>query len=48
MAFHVRPVPIPNSGESPLTGGPSTFEEFFDAERARLFGALSVMTGCRG
>jgi RNA polymerase sigma-70 factor, ECF subfamily len=48
MASHVRPVPIPNSGEPPLTRGPSnSFEEFFDAERARLFGALSVMTGNR-
>jgi RNA polymerase sigma-70 factor (ECF subfamily) len=48
MASHVRPVPTPSSGESLLTGeSTSSFEEFFDAERARLFGALSVMTGSR-
>ena len=48
MASHVRPVPIPSSDE-PLVTRESigSFEEFFDSERARLFGALSVMTGNR-
>jgi RNA polymerase sigma-70 factor (ECF subfamily) len=46
MASHVRPVPKPD--ESLVTrGSPHSFEEFFDAERARLFGVLSVMTGNR-
>ena len=39
---------MPSSDESLVTHGSATsFEEFFDAERARLFGALSVMTGNR-
>ncbi len=48
MASHVRPVPIPSSDE-PLVTRESigSFEEFFDTERTRLFGALSVMTGNR-
>jgi RNA polymerase sigma-70 factor (ECF subfamily) len=48
MASHVRPVPTPSSDE-PLVTHESigSFEDFFDAERARLFGALSVMTGNR-
>ena len=46
MASHVRSVPNPD--ESLVTrGSPASFEEFFEAERARLFGALSVMTGNR-
>ena len=48
MASYVRPVPKPSSGESLLTSeSTGSFEAFFDAERARLFGALSVMTGSR-
>jgi RNA polymerase sigma-70 factor, ECF subfamily len=48
MTPHVRAVPTPSSDE-PLVTRSSTvaFEDFFDAERARLFGALSVMTGNR-
>ena len=39
---------MPNPDESIVThGSTSSFEGFFDAERARLFGALSVMTGNR-
>lgn len=39
---------MPNPDESVVTHEwTSSFEEFFDAERARLFGALSVMTGNR-
>jgi RNA polymerase sigma-70 factor (ECF subfamily) len=46
MASHVWPVPNPD--ESLVTpGSTSSFEDFFDAERVRLFGALSVMTGNR-
>ena len=48
MASHVRAAPMQNPGESVVTHGSATsFEEFFDAERARLFGALAVMTGNR-
>lgn len=48
MASHARAVPMPNPDESIVThGSPASFEDFFDAERARLFGALSVMTGDR-
>jgi RNA polymerase sigma-70 factor (ECF subfamily) len=48
MASHVRGVPTPSSYEALVTReSTSSFEEFFDAERARLFGALSVMTGNR-
>lgn len=48
MASHVRPVPTPSSDEPLLTHeSTGSFEDFFDAERARLFGALSVMTGNR-
>lgn len=48
MASHVRAVPTP-SAEEPLVTSTSTgsFEDFFEAERARLFGAISVMTGNR-
>ena len=48
MASHVRAVPT-SSADEPLVTSDSTgsFEDFFDAERARLFGALSVMTGNR-
>jgi RNA polymerase sigma-70 factor (ECF subfamily) len=48
MASHVRPLPT-NSPDGSAVTHPSTgsFEAFFDAERARLFGALSVMTGNR-
>jgi RNA polymerase sigma-70 factor, ECF subfamily len=49
MQPNLRPVPAASSEEAELPGpvdGPS-FEEFFAAERARLFGALSVMTGNR-
>jgi RNA polymerase sigma-70 factor (ECF subfamily) len=46
MASHVRAVPMPNPDESLVThGSAASFEAFFDAERARLFGALSVMSG---
>jgi RNA polymerase sigma-70 factor (ECF subfamily) len=39
---------MPNPDESVVTrGSTASFEEFFDAERARLFGALAVMTGNR-
>ena len=48
MASHVRAVPTPSSDESLVTReSTSSFEEFFDAERGRLFGALAVMTGNR-
>jgi RNA polymerase sigma-70 factor (ECF subfamily) len=48
MASHVRAVPTPSSEGSLVTReAASSFEDFFDAERARLFGALSVMTGNR-
>jgi len=39
---------MPNPEESVVThGSTASFEDFFDVERARLFGALSVMTGNR-
>jgi RNA polymerase sigma-70 factor (ECF subfamily) len=48
MASHVQAVPTPNPDESLVThGSAASFEAFFDAERTRLFGALSVMTGNR-
>ena len=48
MASYDRVVPLPNPDESlVIHGSAASFEEFFDAERARLFGALSVMTGNR-
>jgi RNA polymerase sigma-70 factor (ECF subfamily) len=48
MASHMRPVPIPEAKDSRLTADePMSFEEFFDSERSRLFGALSVMAGNR-
>jgi RNA polymerase sigma-70 factor (ECF subfamily) len=46
MASDVRPVPTPSSDGLLVTrASTSSFEGFFDAERARLFGALSVMSG---
>jgi RNA polymerase sigma-70 factor, ECF subfamily len=48
MASDVRSVPSPSSDDSFVRRqSTSSFEAFFDAERARLFGALSVMTGNR-
>jgi RNA polymerase sigma-70 factor (ECF subfamily) len=48
MQPHLRPVPAADPEEVELPGPvEQTFEEFFVAERARLFGALSVMTGNR-
>jgi RNA polymerase sigma-70 factor (ECF subfamily) len=48
MTSYVRAVPTTNPDESLLTHEAAiSFEEFFDAERARLFGALAVMTGNR-
>ncbi|HLA93323.1 MAG TPA: sigma factor, partial [Actinomycetota bacterium] len=41
-------VPLPNPEEMELTRDVAVpFEEFFELEHARLFGALSVMTGDR-
>jgi len=48
MASHMRPVPVPEATDSRLTADePMSFEDFFDSERSRLFGALSVMAGNR-
>ena len=48
MASHVQGVPLPNPEEMELTRDVAVpFEEFFELEHARLFGALSVMTGDR-
>ncbi|HEY6568517.1 MAG TPA: sigma-70 family RNA polymerase sigma factor [Actinomycetota bacterium] len=46
MATPMRSVPAPIDGEPPVLEVTS-FEEFFDNERARLFGALAVMSGNR-
>ena len=44
----MRPVPITDAEGSRLSADESMrFEEFFDSERSRLFGALSVMAGNR-
>jgi RNA polymerase sigma factor (sigma-70 family) len=37
----------PTQGEAELPDITASFEEFFDAERTRLFGALAVMSGNR-
>jgi RNA polymerase sigma-70 factor, ECF subfamily len=48
MASHMWPVPITDAeGARLMADEPMPFEEFFDSERARLFGALSVMAGNR-
>src|SRR3972149_7492906 len=48
MASHVQGVPLPNPEETGLTRDAAVpFEEFFELQHARLFGALSVMTGDR-
>ena len=48
MASHVQGVPLPNPEEMELTRDVAVpFEEFFELQHARLFGALSVMTGDR-
>ena len=48
MATPMRPVPVPKARDSRLMADePMAFEEFFDSERSRLFGALSVMAGNR-
>jgi DNA-directed RNA polymerase specialized sigma24 family protein len=47
METPLRSVPEPVEGPmDPLDQDPS-FEQFFDAERTRLFGALAVMSGNR-
>ena len=49
MQPNLRPVPAASSKEAALPGPMEepSFEEFFAAQRTRLFGALSVMTGNR-
>jgi RNA polymerase sigma-70 factor, ECF subfamily len=47
MVTPIRSMPGPLEGEGALPIATS-FEEFFDAERTRLFGALAVMSGNRG
>lgn len=48
MTSHVQAVPVPNPEETNLTGDAvAPFEDFFELEHVRLFGALSVMTGNR-
>ena len=49
MQPNLRPVPAPSPEEAELPGpvDEPSFEGFFAAERARLFGALSIMTGNR-
>ena len=47
MATPLRSVPGPIEGETEQAGVVATFEELFDAERIRLFGALAVMSGNR-
>ena len=48
MASHVQAVPLPNPEETELTRDVAVpFEELFKLQHARLFGALSVMTGDR-
>jgi RNA polymerase sigma-70 factor, ECF subfamily len=48
MASDVGTVPAPSADEPPVTSETSgSFEDFFDAQRARLFGALTVMSGNR-
>ena len=46
MATPFRSVSAPIEGE-PRVAEAAAFEEFFDAERTRLFGALAVMSGNR-
>jgi RNA polymerase sigma-70 factor (ECF subfamily) len=45
MATPLRSVPL--GGQAQPAGVAASFEEFFDAERARLFGTLAVMSGNR-
>jgi len=45
MASQMRPVPIPAEGSHITADEPVPFEEFFDSERSRLFGALSGRRG---
>jgi RNA polymerase sigma-70 factor (ECF subfamily) len=48
MTHHAQAASLPNPEETELTlAGAVPFEEFFENEHARLFGALSVMTGDR-
>lgn len=49
MATHARTEPIESSSkEGDLNGDePSAFEEFFERQHRRLFGALAVMSGDR-
>jgi RNA polymerase sigma-70 factor (ECF subfamily) len=48
MASHVQAVPLPNPEEMGLTRNVAVpFEEFFELQHTRLFGALAIMTGDR-
>ena len=48
MTSHIQAVPVPNPEETELTNDAvEPFEEFFELEHVRLFGALCVMTGNR-
>ena len=48
MESHVQAVPLPDPEETEPTRDVAVpFEEFFELQHARLFGALSVMTGDR-
>ncbi|MGA9159688.1 MAG: sigma factor [Actinomycetota bacterium] len=48
MASHVQAVPVPNPEGGELNSDVAVpFEEFFELEHARLFGALAIMTGDR-
>jgi RNA polymerase sigma factor (sigma-70 family) len=48
MSSHMRAVPIPSPDGRDLTNEAARpFEEFFELEHGRLFGALTVMTGDR-
>jgi len=48
MVSHVRAVPLSTPEETGLTRDVAVpFEEFFELQHARLFGALSIMTGDR-
>lgn len=47
MATPLHSVPIPLEGAGGPASATPTFEEFFAAERTKLFGALAIMSGNR-
>jgi len=44
MIAFVRPVPVVGAEEALMAEAPPTFEDFFEAQSPRLFGALPLVT----